>query len=75
MQSPKARPSMMLPPAFVAGVLEGFEGTLDEMIGRVASPELNSQLDALRSRAAAIRTSIGEPSAQASADQTTPSLS
>jgi hypothetical protein len=64
---------MMLPPAFVAGVLEGFEGTLDEMIGRVASPELNSQLDALHSRAAAIRISIEEPFAQAGADQTTPS--
>ena len=73
MQSPKARPSMMLPPAFVAGVLEGFEGTLDEMIGRVASPELNSQLDALRSGAAAVRISIEEPFAQAGADQTTPS--
>ena len=73
MQSPKARPSMMLPPAFVAGVLEGFEGTLDEMIGRVASPGLNSQLNALRSRAAAIRISIEEPFAQAGADQTTPS--
>jgi hypothetical protein len=47
----------MLHPLFVAGVLEGFEGMLDEMIGRVANPELNSQLDALRSRAAAIRIS------------------
>jgi hypothetical protein len=33
---------MMLHPVFVASVLEGFEGTLDEMIGRVADPELNS---------------------------------
>jgi hypothetical protein len=64
---------MMLHPVFVASVLEGFEGTLDEMIGRVAKPELNSQLDALRSRAAAIRNSIGEPFAQAAADQNTPS--
>ena len=71
MQSPEAGPPMMLPPVFVAGVLEGFEGTLDEMIGRVANPELNS--DALRSRAAAIRISIEEPFAQAGADQTTPS--
>jgi hypothetical protein len=63
----------MLHPLFVAGVLEGFEGMLDEMIGRVANPELNSQLDALRSRAAAIRISIDEPFAQAAADQTTPS--
>ena len=64
---------MMLHPVFVASVLEGFEGTLDEMIGRVANPELNSQLDALRSRAAAIRISIEEPFAQAVADQTTAS--
>ena len=64
---------MMLHPVFVAGVLEGFEGTLDEMIGRVANPELNSQLDTLRSQAAAIRISIEEPFAQAAADQTTPS--
>jgi hypothetical protein len=64
---------MMLPPVFVAGVLEGFEGTLDEMIGRVANPDLNSQLGALRSRAAAIRISIEEPFAQAAAGQTTPS--
>ena len=39
---------MMLHPVFVASVLEGFEGRLDEMIGRVANPELNSQRDALR---------------------------
>jgi len=42
MQSPEVRPPMMLHPVFVASVLEGFEGTLDEMIGRVADPELNS---------------------------------
>ena len=73
MQSPEARTPMMLHPGFVASVLEGFEGTLDEMIGRVANSELNSQLDALHSRAAAIRISIEEPFAQAGADQTTPS--
>jgi hypothetical protein len=64
---------MIIHPVFVASVLEGFEGTLDEMIGRIANPELNSQLDALRSRAAAIRISIEEPFAQAAADQATPS--
>ena len=73
MQSSEARPPMMLHPMFVATVLEGFEGTLDEMIGRVTNPELNLQLDALRSRAAAIRISIEEPFAQAAADQATPS--
>jgi hypothetical protein len=51
MQSPEARPPMMLHLVFVASVLEGFEGTLDEMIGRVANPKLNSQLDALLTRA------------------------
>jgi hypothetical protein len=61
MQSREARPRAMLHPLFVAGVLEGFEGTLDEVVGRVANPELNSQLDALRSRAAAIRISIERP--------------
>ena len=73
MQSPEARWPMMLHPVFVASALEGLEGTLDEMIGRVANPELNSQLNALRSRAAGIRISIEEPFAQAAADQTTPS--
>ena len=47
MQSREGRPSTMLHPLFVAGVLEGFEGTLDEVIGRVENPELNAQLDAL----------------------------
>ena len=73
MQSPEARPPMMLHPLFVAGVLEGFEGTLDEVVGRVENPELNSQLDALRSQAAAIRISIEEPFAQVAADRATPS--
>ena len=36
-----------LHPLFVAGVLEGFEGTLDEVVGRVENPDLNAQLDAL----------------------------
>jgi len=58
-----------LSPAFV----EGFEGALNEMIGRVANLELNSQLDALRSQAAAVRISIEEPFAQVAADQATPS--
>ena len=61
MQSPEAGPPMMLPPVFVAGVLEGFEGTLGEMVGRVENQELNAQLDALRSKVAAIRIRIEEP--------------
>ena len=46
---------MTLHPLFVAGVLEGFEATLDEVVGRVENPDLNGQLDALRSQVAALR--------------------
>jgi hypothetical protein len=49
---------MTLHPLFVAGVLEGFEGTLGEMVGRVENQELNAQLDALRSKVAALRVRI-----------------
>ena len=31
---------MLFDAGFVAAVLEGFEGKLDEVVGRVASPEL-----------------------------------
>jgi len=55
---------MMLHPLFVAGLLEGFEGTLDEVVGRVEDPELNAQFDALRSQVAALRMRI-----EASLDQ------
>ena len=49
---------MMLHPLFVAGVLEGFEGTLDEVVGRVENPQLNAEFDALRSQVAALRMRI-----------------
>jgi len=49
---------MMLHPLFVAGLLEGIEGTLDEVVGRVENPELNAQFDALRSQVAALRMRI-----------------
>jgi hypothetical protein len=52
----------MLNPLFVAAVLEGFEGTLDEVVGRVADQELNAQIDALRGQVAALRICIEEPS-------------
>jgi hypothetical protein len=52
---------MTLHPLFVAGVLEGFEGTLGEMVGRVENQELNTQLDELRSQVAALRIRIEEP--------------
>ena len=32
----------MLDASFVAAVLEGFEGTLDKVVGCVASPELSA---------------------------------
>jgi hypothetical protein len=32
----------MLDACFVAAVFEGFKGTLDEIVGRVASPELRA---------------------------------
>ena len=61
---------MTLHPLFVAGVLEGFEGTLGEMVGRVENQELNAQLDALRSKVTALRLCIEEPLRQAEADRT-----
>ena len=60
---------MTLHPLFVANVLEGFEGTLGEMAGRVEDQELNTQLDALRSQVAALRICIEEPLRQAEADR------
>jgi hypothetical protein len=49
---------MTLHPLSIAGVLEGFEGTLGEMVGRVENQELNTQLDALRSQVEALRICI-----------------
>ena len=70
MQSREAPLPMMLDPLFVAAVLEGFEGTLDEVVGRVENPDLNAQLDALRRQVAAIRISVEEPLSRAEADRT-----
>ena len=61
---------MTLHPLFVAGVLEGFEGTLGEMAGRVENQELETQLDALRGQVAALRICIEDPLRQAEADRT-----
>jgi hypothetical protein len=55
----------MLHPLFIAGVLEGLEGTLDEVVGRVEDPELNTRLDTLRRQVAAVRIYIEEPIGQA----------
>ena len=54
----------MLDAGFVAAVLEGFEGTLDEVVGRVASPELRADLAVLQTRINALRVSIEPPEAE-----------
>ena len=51
----------MLDAGFVAAVLERFEGTIDEVIGRVLSPELNADLAVLQTRISALRVSIEPP--------------
>jgi len=61
---------MTLHPLFVAGVLEGFEGTLGEMVGRVENQELTTQLDALRSQVAALRIRIEGPLRRVEGDRT-----
>ena len=55
---------MRLDAGFIAAVLEGFEGTLDEVIGRVASPELAADLAELQTRINALRVSIEPPEAE-----------
>jgi len=54
---------MVLDTGFVAAVLEGVEATLGELIERVKTSELQSNLDVLQSRVTALRVSI-EPPAQ-----------
>jgi hypothetical protein len=48
----------MLDPLFVAAVLEGFEGTLDEVMDRVEDRELGVRLEVLQRQVAALRLSI-----------------
>ena len=48
----------MLDTFFVALVLEGFEGTLDELVQRVQSPELRASLEVLSGEITALRLSI-----------------
>jgi hypothetical protein len=45
----------MLDMTFVAAVLEGIEGTLDELIGRVESSDLRGRLVTLQDEAATAR--------------------
>ena len=54
----------MFDASFVAAVLEGFEGTLDEVIGRVASRELRPEVAVLQTRINALRVSIEPPEAE-----------
>jgi hypothetical protein len=61
---------MTLHPLFVAGVLEGFEGTLGEMVRRIENQELNAQLGALRGQVEALRLCIEEPLRQVEGDRT-----
>jgi len=61
---------MTLHPLFVAAVLEGFEGTLGEIVGRVESQELDAQLDALRRQVEALRLCIEEPLRRVEGDRT-----
>jgi hypothetical protein len=49
---------MTLEPGFVAAVLDGIEGTLEEVIERVEISELRASLDVLQSRVKALRVSI-----------------
>ena len=53
---------MALDVGFVAAVLEGIEGTLEEVIERVEISELRASLDVLQSRVKALRLAI-EPGA------------
>jgi hypothetical protein len=54
----------MLDAGFVAAVLEGFEGTLDEVLCRGTPPKLSADLVALQARIEALRVSIEPPEAK-----------
>ncbi len=60
---------MALDIGFVAAVLEGIEGTLDEVIGRIDSAELRASLDVLQSRVTALRVSIEPPAREPDGDE------
>lgn len=49
---------MTLDPFFVADVLEGIEGTLENVVERVEAPELRAEIDVLHARAKALRITI-----------------
>jgi hypothetical protein len=64
----------MLDMTFVAAVLEGIEGTLDELIGRVERSDLRSRLATLQDETAAARR-LFEASATACAESDEPATS
>jgi hypothetical protein len=55
---------MALDAGFVVAVLEGIEGTLDEVIERVDHAELKASLDVLQTRVTALRVSIEPPASE-----------
>ena len=59
---------MALDAGFVAAVLEGIEGTLEEVIERVEISELRASLDVLQSRVNALRVSIEPAEVRADAE-------
>jgi len=59
---------MALDAGFVAVVLEGIEGTLEEVIERVEISELRASLDVLQSRVKALRVSIAPRENRADAE-------
>lgn len=64
----------MLDMTFVAAVLEGIEGTLDELIGRVERGDLRGRLTSLQSETAAAR-NLFETSATTCAESDEPAAS
>ena len=64
----------MLDMTFVAAVLEGIEGTLDELIGRVERSDLRGRLTRLQDETAAAR-NLFEASATTEAEDDGPAAS
>jgi hypothetical protein len=60
---------MALDPGFVAAVLEGIQGTLEEVIERVEISELRASLDVLQGRVRALRVSIEPGEGRADAER------
>ena len=60
---------MALDAGFVAAVLEGIEGTLEEVIERVETSELRASLDVLQGRITALRVSIEPAERRADAER------